>query len=822
MNDASASSDRIAFDAARQYAPQPQWEQFALMRDYAYTHTQPQWLDVLRGRGDKHTAMRNAVGGVTPASSKTHAPSWSPCIVRPPPLEGRRVCMTCLELKEACRCKTCFVCKAKFLKNRHHCRRCWHAVCSGCWGYKHYVHMLGRPMVVCDRCSVPWALANALRRDEAGLLWGLYALRIAGEMPRLCIGPTCRIFTHRPVCYQCGLPTVSTRPHVSRVVRANGASSLMLDEVNVLDMQQLSLRAMEVNEMASADVEGTFRRVFHCYEEVLAFRAVTTAKAAQCLLLANVAAAVAYEYIGAPNITLALSDIPYARLLQVTVSRERYTVLEAPGCVKFIAFPGTHNWRTRWVDLQFSRVQKSVWTTLHEGLRAGPGGSSSEPVALCGGMRKTWSYYVHGGFAHEAEEAMLPLDSLLEDVRCGGYTLVLCGHSLGGAIAQYLSLELLHKAPALLVPSDPQAEPKLTCVTFGAPLLGNYELADHVYNCGWSRLFHNFVYRSDVVPRLSCTDELAWDAQSRLTHSLTTVFAAAQKWWRGWRGNSDPDTLRDESDEGEDTVPPASDHAAVLHTPVTEGLENSPAGGLTDGSPTLETESGPPDMATNASMTMSDAEAEQEAQLAAYMDTAIRTSCDLLEDEKGKEGRKDTAAAAMQRDADVEAALNEFATRCSHANASKDGSRVKRTRSHEGDSSGEDREGEREEMREGVGRWGANDASLQGSPPANNSSCSNDLRVAPLSSPTAAAAVAAPPDVMADVVVPSHRLHRRFACFGRYHFVQYGAYGYVSTDDSETAFQILKHGSGERAVLQDHSVAAYNRGLMLHLYRNSD
>ena len=856
------------------HVPQPQWEQFAIMRDYTYTHTQPQWQDVQRGTADDNFTPLCSTSSPLPASA-TAPLRWTPAVVRPPPLEDRRVCMTCLQLKQSCTCKTCFVCHSTFLKNRHHCRRCWHAVCSGCWGYKHYVHMLGRPMVVCDRCSVSWALANVLKRDEAGLLWGLYALRIAAEMPRLCISPDCRIFTRRLTCYGCGLPTVSTQPHMSRVVRANGTSNAVLDMINVLDMEQLSLRSMVVNGMTAADVERIFRRYFHNYEEVLAFRAVPTAKAAQRILLANVAAAIAYEYIGAPNITLDLSDIPYAQVLQVVVSRERYTVLEAPGRVKFIAFPGTHNWRTRWVDMRFSQVQETVWTKPHDGVRVNAQTPSSPPVALCGGVRKTWEYRVHGGFAQEAQDVDLPLDALLDDVRHGGYTLVLCGHSLGGAIAQYLTLQLLHRAAALFASTDPLAEPRLTCVTFGAPLLGNYELADHVQSCGWSHLFHNFIYRSDVVPRLSCIDELAWDAQSRLTYSFTSVLTAAQKWWRGKSNahqgssssnNNSSDDCRSEAVFAEATAADAAASPVSITEDVgvadvgtgarrhrtlpsllstaaktTAALSVGLTGGASEATLVTAADGGMSDMPTEASVTESEAAAAEEARLAALMDTAIRTSRDLLEDEEREEkpphsvhgdaGDGDNAGARPPvRDVDVEAALSVFARRRSGVNASAEASRMKRPRTHNchNGASVSDMEREGKELRERCICAGDTATATAGetAPTLSYSDCPDHCTPPPPTSSSAlspaAPTVTASADVTADVVIPARRMHRRFTCFGRFHFVQYGSYGYVSTDDSETAFGILKHGCGESTVLRDHSVAAYNRGLMIHLYRNLD
>ncbi|CAJ1031189.1 putative Lipase (class 3) [Leishmania shawi] len=791
--------------------PQPQWPQFAQMRDFAYTHTQPQWGDVRTAApGSTASAQRHTgIGSMAGVVEDVTIDTWVPTVVRPPPLEGHRVCTTCQRSKEACVCTTCIVCRHRFHANRHHCRRCWHAVCSRCWGHRHYVHMLGRQMVVCDCCSTLWALANLAKRGDGGLLWGLYVLRAAGAMPRMCIGPSCHILTRQLACYGCGLPTVVTQPHAARVVRANGVSRSMMDHVKVLDMQQLSLRAMEVSGMTSTQVERMFRGLFHHYEEVLAFRAITTAVLAHRVLLSMVASAVAYEYLGAPNITLSLSDIPYARALRITAARERYTILEAPGRVKFIAFPGTHNWRTRWVDMQFARITETVWSTLHEGVCLTTTAEDQEgvdraktTVALNGGVRKAWEYQVHKGFAQEAQEVELPFDSLLEDVRSGGYTLVLCGHSLGGATAQYLSLQLLHRCAALLVPRGGQEDaPRLLCVSLGAPLLGNYELADHVQSCGWAHIFHNFVYRSDIVPRLSCTDELAWDAQLRLANSVTSVFTAAQSWWRGGGSTTAPLPMANAAAAASSStetvaanIPTRSSGRlstalARLRTKPPPGTSSAaPAASAVDASAafaflSVDDATGSEGAAPAADDIFSNESSAfwaEQAQFAAYVDTAVRTGHDALENDVSAP----SGDAAAQRDADVEAALHVFRSRCARTSGLSS---------------------EQLSFMHDV-RHDSGDAGPDGD---NQSVTPTEVKVAA--------------DTMEDVVLPvaSRRMHRRFTCFGRYHFIQYGAYGYVSTDDSETAFGVLKHGCGEASVLGDHSIEAYNRGVMVHLYRNT-
>lgn len=528
-----------------------------------------------------------------------------------------------------------------------------------------------------------------------------------------------------------------TQPHVERVVRFDGVSTAVMDQVRVLNLQQRMHRAMAVNDRAAGAVDEVFRIFFHRYEELLAFRAITTAALSQRVLLSLIAAAVSYEYDSAPDLTLAFSDVPYARLLKIEVSRPRYTIFEAPGRIKYISFPGTHNWRTRWVDMQFSHVVETSWTMLHDGVRLAAGAPGDAPRQVCGGVRKVWEYSVHKGFAQEAQEAGLPLEQLIYDVRHGGYHLIFSGHSLGGAVAQYITLQLLNREPLLFAHEESSDKlPRILCVTMGAPLLGNYQLVDRVVSCGWNHLFHNFVYRSDVVPRLACSDELSTDVQMQLMDSIGRVYKAAQSWF-AWRK-------------------PTAEGAEGSSSNRRDGNDNDAVRPL-------------PEVLTTATSQLGDltlmAAVQAQARLADYVDTTIRTGRDLLEadgDEDLPSGRE-LEEEMVQRDADVEAALQAVGERRAQAAAS----------------------------------------SASSSFAAAASARKEESEVLRLPS---------------DVVIPNRRRHRRFTCFGRYHFLCYGSFGYVSTDDSETAYGVLKHGCGEPTALIDHSVASYNRGIMVHLY----
>lgn len=60
------------------------------------------------------------------------------------------------------------------------------------------------------------------------------------------------------------------------------------------------------------------------------------------------------------------------------------------------------------------------------------------------------------------------------------------GHSLGGAVALLCTLNLLHAL-------GDGANPKLACVGFATPAVGNAALADHTKAKGWDSFITNYL-----------------------------------------------------------------------------------------------------------------------------------------------------------------------------------------------------------------------------------------------------------------------------------------------------------------------------------------
>lgn len=72
-------------------------------------------------------------------------------------------------------------------------------------------------------------------------------------------------------------------------------------------------------------------------------------------------------------------------------------------------------------------------------------------------------------------------------------SIVITGHSVGGAIASLLALWLL---------SHPQNVCSLICITFGSPMLGNESFSQTILQERWAGHFSHVVSQHDIVPRL--------------------------------------------------------------------------------------------------------------------------------------------------------------------------------------------------------------------------------------------------------------------------------------------------------------------------------
>lgn len=77
--------------------------------------------------------------------------------------------------------------------------------------------------------------------------------------------------------------------------------------------------------------------------------------------------------------------------------------------------------------------------------------------------------------------------------------LVLCGHSLGGAVAVLATLAILRVFAAS---SKDNEKVQVKCITFSQPPVGNAALRDYVNEKGWQQYFKTYCIPEDLVPRI--------------------------------------------------------------------------------------------------------------------------------------------------------------------------------------------------------------------------------------------------------------------------------------------------------------------------------
>lgn len=77
--------------------------------------------------------------------------------------------------------------------------------------------------------------------------------------------------------------------------------------------------------------------------------------------------------------------------------------------------------------------------------------------------------------------------------------LVLCGHSLGGAVAVLATLAILRVIASTVKEND---KVQVKCITFSQPPVGNAALRDYVHRKGWQHYFKTYCIPEDLVPRI--------------------------------------------------------------------------------------------------------------------------------------------------------------------------------------------------------------------------------------------------------------------------------------------------------------------------------
>ncbi|KDP45262.1 hypothetical protein JCGZ_15127 [Jatropha curcas] len=105
----------------------------------------------------------------------------------------------------------------------------------------------------------------------------------------------------------------------------------------------------------------------------------------------------------------------------------------------------------------------------------------------------------HRGFLARAEG--IPALELYRLAKKKNRKLVLCGHSLGGAVAALATLAIL-RVIAASSPSKEDEKIQVKCITFSQPPVGNAALRDYVHEKGWQHYFKSYCIPEDLVPRI--------------------------------------------------------------------------------------------------------------------------------------------------------------------------------------------------------------------------------------------------------------------------------------------------------------------------------
>ncbi|CAI0561215.1 unnamed protein product [Linum tenue] len=104
----------------------------------------------------------------------------------------------------------------------------------------------------------------------------------------------------------------------------------------------------------------------------------------------------------------------------------------------------------------------------------------------------------HRGFLARAKG--IPALELYKLAQKKNRKLVLCGHSLGGAVAALATLAIL-RVIAASSPSKEHENVQVKCITFSQPPVGNAALRDYVHEKGWQHHFKTYCIPEDIVPR---------------------------------------------------------------------------------------------------------------------------------------------------------------------------------------------------------------------------------------------------------------------------------------------------------------------------------
>ncbi|XP_027192608.1 uncharacterized protein [Cicer arietinum] len=114
-------------------------------------------------------------------------------------------------------------------------------------------------------------------------------------------------------------------------------------------------------------------------------------------------------------------------------------------------------------------------------------------------MKSKYKPAAHRGFMARAKG--IPALELYRLAQKKKRKLVLCGHSLGGAVAALATLAIL-RVIAASSSSKENGNVSIKCITFSQPPVGNAALKDYINRKGWQHYFKSYCIPEDLVPRI--------------------------------------------------------------------------------------------------------------------------------------------------------------------------------------------------------------------------------------------------------------------------------------------------------------------------------
>ncbi|CAA0381662.1 unnamed protein product [Arabidopsis thaliana] len=182
----------------------------------------------------------------------------------------------------------------------------------------------------------------------------------------------------------------------------------------------------------------------------------------------------------------------------------RYLLAEA-GDTLFASFVGTRQYKDIMADANILQghifhddVAEDECIEASEPIQSEPLKNNGEGLRNPKQLRQKPKPAAHRGFLARAKG--IPALELYRLAQKKKRKLVLCGHSLGGAVAALATLAILRVVAASSKRGNENIHVK--CITFSQPPVGNAALRDYVHEKGWHHYFKSYCIPEDLVPRI--------------------------------------------------------------------------------------------------------------------------------------------------------------------------------------------------------------------------------------------------------------------------------------------------------------------------------